>query len=289
MCKINPRVDFAFKKLFGSEENKDLLISLINSIVSEEEQVVEVELKNPYNLADYRAGKMSILDIKAKAESGRWFNVEMQISEDYHFDKRAIYYWAKLVTEQLSEGMMFKELKKTISINILDFNFIPDNQDVHNRYKIINTATGTDDKLHDIFELHYIELRKFNKLEKEITTALDRWSVFLSRAHVLDKNNVPLELACDPAIVKAISAVDRMFDEDERLIYDVRMQSLIEVESKIASAEEKGMEKGREKGINEASTAIALNLIDKGIDIGTIAEATGLAESTIETFLKSRD
>ena len=111
MCRINPRVDFAFKKLFGSEENKDLLISLINAIVSEQEQVVEVELKNPYNLADYRAGKMSILDIKAKSENGRWFNVEMQISEDYNFDKRAIYYWAKLVTEQLSEGKMFKELK----------------------------------------------------------------------------------------------------------------------------------------------------------------------------------
>ncbi|MDO9105403.1 MAG: Rpn family recombination-promoting nuclease/putative transposase, partial [Methylovulum sp.] len=99
MCKINPRVDFAFKKLFGSEENKDLLISLINAVVSEDQQVVEVELKNPYNLAAYQAGKMSILDIKAKSEQGRWFNVEMQISEDYNFDKRAIYYWAKLVTE----------------------------------------------------------------------------------------------------------------------------------------------------------------------------------------------
>ena len=65
MCKINPRVDFAFKKLFGSEENKDLLISLINAIVSEQEQVCEVTLKNPYNLADYRAGKMSILDSKS--------------------------------------------------------------------------------------------------------------------------------------------------------------------------------------------------------------------------------
>ena len=95
MCKINPRVDFAFKKLFGSEENKDLLISLINAIVSDEEQVVEVELKNPYNLADYRAGKISILDIKAKAENGRWFNVEMQIREDNNFDKRAIYYLAR--------------------------------------------------------------------------------------------------------------------------------------------------------------------------------------------------
>ena len=249
MCKINPRVDFAFKKLFGSEENKDLLISLINAIISEEDQVVEVELKNPYNLADYRAGKMSILDIKAKAENGRWFNIEMQISEDYNFDKRAIYYWAKLVTEQLSEGMMFKELKKTISINILDYNFIPDTAEVHNCYKIINTATGKDDRLHDIFELHYIELKKFKKTYAEIQSALDRWSSFLTTAHKLDREHTPKELASDKNIVKAIAAIDRMFDEEERQVYEVRMQSLADVESKIASAAERGIEIGMEKGV----------------------------------------
>ncbi len=288
MCKINPRVDFAFKKLFGSEENKDLLMSLINAIVSEDEQVVEVELKNPYNLADYQAGKMSILDIKAKSGSGRWFNVEMQISEDYNFDKRAIYYWAKLVTEQLSEGMMFKELKKTISINILDFNFIPNNQEVHNCYKIINTATGKDDRLHDIFELHYVELRKFTKEYHQINSALDRWTTFLTKADKLDKNDVPKELASDLAIVKAITAVDRMFDEEERLTYEIRMQSLADVESKIASAEEKGLEQGREEGIHQASKAIALNMLNKDIDIETISEVTGLAESVVETFLASK-
>lgn len=296
MCKINPRVDFAFKKLFGSEENKDLLISLINAIVSEQEQVVEVELKNPYNLADYRAGKMSILDIKAKSEGGRWFNVEMQISEDYNFDKRAIYYWAKLVTEQLSEGMMFKELKKTISINILDFNFIPKITDVHNCYKIINTATGEDDKLHDIFELHYIELKKFKKNYQQIDSALDRWSSFLTKASQLDKEHIPPELAIDKAIVKAIDAVDRMFNEEERVVYEVRMQSLADVESKIASAEEKGLKKGMqegiekgrqegiEKGINDASLAIAVNLREKGIDFAIIAEVTGLTENDIKTL-----
>ncbi len=223
MCKINPRVDFAFKKLFGSEENKDLLISLINAIVSEQEQVVEVELKNPYNLADYRAGKISILDIKAKSETGRWFNVEMQISEDYNFDKRAIYYWAKLVTEQLSEGMMFKELKKTISINILDFNFIPNTYEVHNCYKIINIATGKDDKLHDIFELHYIELKKFTKTYQQISSALDRWSTFLTNAHNIDKNAMPKELSTDQAIVKAIAVKSRLiiilFNKQFRLIF----------------------------------------------------------------------
>lgn len=285
MCKINPRVDFAFKKLFGSEENKDLLMSLINAIVSEQEQVVEVELKNPYNLADYQAGKMSILDIKARSENGRWFNVEMQISEDYNFDKRAIYYWAKLVTEQLSEGMMFKELKKTISINILDFNFIPGLAEVHSCYKIINTATGKDDKLHDIFELHYVELRKFTKQQEQVSSALDRWSTFLTKADKLDKNHVPKELADDPAIVKAITAVDRMFNEEERVVYETRMQSLADVESKIASAEEKGIEKGMEKGINQAITAI--NLAKQGADYQTIAKVTGLSESDIKRLLQN--
>jgi predicted transposase/invertase (TIGR01784 family) len=77
MCRINPRVYFAFKKLFDREENKNLLTSLLNAIIYKTDQITEVELKNPYNLADYKAGKMSILDIKACDERSKWFNVEM--------------------------------------------------------------------------------------------------------------------------------------------------------------------------------------------------------------------
>lgn len=240
MCRINPRVDFAFKKLFGSEENKDLLISLINAIVSESDRVADIELKNPYNLADYQAGKMSILDIKALDNKQHWYNIEMQIGEDLNFDKRAMYYWAKLVTEQLSEGMMFKELKKTISINILDFSFVPSDTEYHNLYKITNTTSGEDDNLHDIFELHYIELRKFKKTYHDLAAPLDRWITFLTKAYELSTNKIPEPLASDKAIVKAIKAVDRMFDEEERQIYETRMQSLADIESKIASAQEKG-------------------------------------------------
>jgi len=283
MCKINPCVDFAFKKLFGSEENKDLLISLINAIVSEEDQVVEVELKNPFNLADYRADKISILDIKAKAENGRWFNVEMQIREDNNFDKRAIYYWAKLVTEQLSEGMMYKELMKTISINILDYDFVPDTTEVHSCYKIINTATGKDDRLHDVFELHYIELKKFTKTYHEIQSALDRWSSFLTTAHQLDREHTPKELASDKNIVKAIAAIDRMFNEEERQVYEVRLQEFTDVASIIASGAEKNIEIDMEK----ASKAIVLNMAGKGIDTNTIAEFTGLSIPDIAAFLQS--
>ena len=285
MCQINPRVDFAFKKLFGTEENKDLLISLINAIVSEQDQVTDLYLKNPYNLAEYRKGKLSILDIKAQNTSGHWYNVEMQISEDFHFDKRAIYYWAKLVTEQLEEGMMYKELQKTVSINILDFNFIYKRAEFHNCYKIINTATGTDDHLHDMFELHYVELRKFQKSFAQLVTALDRWTTFLTRAHELDKNHIPKELENDKAIVKAISAVDRMFDEEERVVYQVRRQIAMETDSKIASAIDKGLEQGLEQGREEgeevgklkATQAIAQGMLAEGLPVATITKLTGLS------------
>src|ERR1700687_817704 len=101
MSMINPRVDIAFKKIFGVEENKDLLISLINSVVSEADQISEITLLNPYNPRNFQADKLSILDIKAKGKDGKRFNIEIQIADEKSYDKRALYYWAKLYTEQL--------------------------------------------------------------------------------------------------------------------------------------------------------------------------------------------
>ena len=127
-----------------------------------------------------------------------------------------------------------------------------------------------------------------------IAGALDRWSTFLTKADKLDKEHMPKELASDKNIVKAIEAVDRMFDEEERLVYETRMQSLADVESKIASAEEKGLEKGLEQGreeglaegINQATKNIALSLAKEGAAIEIIAKVTGLPESEIKQLLQ---
>ncbi len=286
MCRINPRVDFAFKKLFGSEDNKDLLMGLINAIVSEEDQVADIELKNPYNLAAYRAGKMSVMDIKALDRAGRWYNIEMQVSEDLHFDKRAIYYWAKLVAEQLGEGMVYSQLTKTVSINILDFNFTPSATEFHNLYKITNITTGEDDRLHDIFELHYIELRKFRKEYSELVKPLDRWLTFLTKAHELNKASLPEPLCSDKLILKAIEAVDRMFDEEERLVYQIRRQMLTDSAAVIASAEEKGWKRGISIGIKQAKTELARQLLDV-LDDATIAAKTGLDVTLIAELRRS--
>ena len=141
MSKINPRVDIAFKKIFGVEENKDLLISLINSIVGEEDQVVDVTLLNPYNPQNFRLDKLSILDIKAMGVDGKRFNIEIQVCDEADYDKRALYYWAKLYTEQLSAGDDYAILSKAIGIHILNCAVIPEINKYDNMFHITEKET----------------------------------------------------------------------------------------------------------------------------------------------------
>ena len=158
MADINPRVDIAFKKIFGVEENKDLLISLINSIVGKEDQVKEVTLLNPYNPKNFKQDKLSILDIKAKGTTGKRFNIEIQISDEADYDKRALYYWAKLYTEQLKVTDDYSLLSKAIGIHILNFTSIPEVDTYHNVFHITEKKTGL--LYFKDLELHTIELKE---------------------------------------------------------------------------------------------------------------------------------
>ena len=101
---LNPRVDFAFKKLFGTESNKDLLMGLLNAILLEEDQLSDLTLKNPYTTKNGVTDKLSIFDIRAVDMNGRQFSIEMQISSELGYEKRALYLWSKLYSEQLMDG-----------------------------------------------------------------------------------------------------------------------------------------------------------------------------------------
>ena len=96
----------------AQKRTRDLLISLINSTVGKEDQVIDVVLLNPYNQQNFKQDKLSILDIKAKGTCGKKFNIEIQITDEADYDKRALYYWAKLYTEQLKSGEDYSELEK---------------------------------------------------------------------------------------------------------------------------------------------------------------------------------
>lgn len=302
MININPRVDVAFKKIFGVEENKDLLISLVNSVLREPDQIIDLDLLNPYNTVNFKDDKSSILDIKAQGKDGKLFNIEIQVANDGDYDKRSLYYWAKLYADQLKAG---DALTKTIGIHILNFNSV---QSKHpNRYHNIFCIKEleTDTVYYQDFEMHTIELKKFianenedlNFLVKKINSSLDMWIAFLTKFDLLNKNNLPQKL--DNYLLKrALTVLEEMnFDEDERDRYESHLKWLrteasalkkcreeslaegIEIgKSKgIAIGQAKGIEIGQAKGEKKALIDVAQKMLSQGIEPEKIAKFTELA------------
>ena len=306
MTKISPRVDIAFKKIFGVEENKDLLISLINSIVGEEDQVKDVTLLNPYNPQSFTRDKLSILDIKAKGIDGKRFNIEIQISDEADYDKRALFYWAKLYTEQLEVAEDYSTLSKAIGIHILNFISIPEVDKYHNVFHITEKESG-ESYFKDL-ELHTIELKKFSKDSNEelsdiiskVKSSLDMWLAFLTRNDLLKQNDLPESLN-DDKLKKALKVLDVMnFSESERDAYEDHLKWLRIEANTLKKTLEKGIEKGIEQGVNkgkiegradgkaEEKIDIALSLLkQKKLSDGDVADATNLSLEDIYA-LKSR-
>jgi len=202
MSKINPKIDLVFKKLFGSEENKDILLSLINAILPLHQQIAEISLKNPYNVSDYAEGKLSILDIKAQDENGVQYDIEMQIRGSDFYGKRALFYWAKMFGSQLDYvvdntkdkdkdvEIGYSDLKKCIVISLMDFNYFEDKK--YNRY--FTLKDGDTNEIHkglDYLDLYFIELKKFKGKLQTVKTTLERWITFLNNAHKYTKDNLP--------------------------------------------------------------------------------------------------
>jgi predicted transposase/invertase (TIGR01784 family) len=288
MTNITPKVDLVFKKLFGVEENKDLLISLINSIVSQADQVEDIILLNPYNSQNFRSDKLSILDIKAKGIDGKRFNIEIQITDEADYDKRALYYWAKLYTEQLASGDDYSTLSKAIGIHILNFISITDDDRYHNCFHILEKETG--EKYFTDLELHTIELKKFegdtkelDELVRKIKSTLDIWLAFLTKHTLLNKDRLPPELN-DQHLRKALSTLEVMnFSREEREAYDDHLKWLM-IE---ANTLKKRYEQGREEGEQKKAFEIARNLLESGVSRDLIIKTTGLSETQLNE-LKSK-
>lgn len=283
MEKISPRVDIAFKKIFGVEENKDLLISLINSIVGLKDQVSNVTLLNPYNPKNFRDDKLSILDIKAQGKDGKRFNIEIQISDEADYDKRALYYWAKLYTEQLKVTEDYALLSKAIGIHILNFTSIPEVKKYHNVFHIREQESYLP-YFRDL-ELHTIELKKFCSSNQEVLsdliakvkTSLDMWVAFLTRHDLLKKDHLPAPLN-DPSLQKALHVLDVMnFGPEEREAYEDHLKWLRIETNTLKKAEDKG----REQGEKQKSLEIAKKMLQQGFPLQQVVQITGLSEQDV--------
>jgi predicted transposase/invertase (TIGR01784 family) len=294
---LNPRVDLAFKRIFGVEENKDLTISLINSIVSMEDQVADITLLNPYNPQNFANDKLSILDIKAKGLDGKLFNIEIQVSDEANYDKRALYYWAKLYTDQLRTGDDYGQLSKAIGIHILNFNSISDTDDYHNTFHVIEKDKGF--QYFKDMELHTIELNKFKsslpddlqEFVGKIKTSLDVWSSFLTRHDLLNTDNLPQQLK-SPEMARAIDVLSHInLNETERDAYEDRLKWLRIQNNSLKKQFNDGLEKGREEGREEGKEIekekLARKLFAMGQDPGFVSKATSLSIEEVDKIYKS--
>jgi predicted transposase/invertase (TIGR01784 family) len=290
MSKVNPKIDLVFKKLFGSEENKDILLSLINAILPVNQQVAKIALKNPYNVSDYAEGKLSILDIKAEGEDGRLFDVEMQIRGSKYYGKQALFYWAKIFGSQLdyvldesqendnSIEVGYSDLKKCIVISLMDFNFFDDTK-YHRFFTLKDGETHEVHKDLDYLDLYFIELKKYKGKLQNINTTLERWITFLNNAHKYDNKTLPKELAEIKEIRKASQKLDAMYlDEKEKGYYESQQKFWLDQNAFIKETVEKAVEQAE---INR-NIEIAKNAILEGSKNEFIAKITGLTTEQVE-------
>jgi predicted transposase/invertase (TIGR01784 family) len=277
---VNPRIDLAFKRIFGVEENKDLTISLLNSIVDEEDRVEDITLLNPYNPQRFAEDKLSILDIKAKGCNGKLFNIEIQVTDEQDYDKRALYYWAKLYTDQMKRGEDYGVLEKTIGIHILNIPCIWETKKYHNCFRLKEVVEGF--VFFKDIELHTVELSKFiqdspedlKEFIKKVKDALDVWSTFLTKYDYLDPEALPGKLNV-PEIKQALDVLEHInMKEDEREAYESR-EKWMRIQK---SALKKQFLEGKVKGKEE----IAKKMLEKGQSVELVSEITGLSKESVE-------
>ena len=272
---MKPSIDFVFKKLFGSEESKESLISLLNAIIKSDSLIQDVEILNNDLDKEHNADKFSRLDIKAKTDKGELINIEIQVKNEYNMIQRTLYYWSRIYTDQLSATMDYSELSRTICINILNFNLL-ENDRYHNTYRLKELTTN--EELTDIEEIHFIELPKSKHVDKDEVDNIDsllKWIEFIKEP---ESETVKILETTDEVLRNAKAQLYKIsLDKDSIARYREFEKRMYDETSALNSAKREGKEEGR----IEEKRNLAKSLLDV-LDIETISKKTGLSIEEIK-------
>jgi predicted transposase/invertase (TIGR01784 family) len=245
---IDPKVDYAFKHLLGRESTHAILIDVINQVLNPipGQQIQDIELLNPFNPKEALDDKLSILDIKARDQTGRQFNIEMQMLAFRYYEKRILYYWARLHQQQLHEGQDYLELRPTISISFLDHVLFPQVPDYHLRFHLLEESHHFS--FAQDMEFHILELPKFTKSVTALESGLDIWLYFLCHAEKMDTEALPGALQ-QPLVVRAMEELKMLTQTDlERERYEARRKWQMDYNTGLKVARMEGREEGLQRG-----------------------------------------
>lgn len=283
---VNPYTDFAFKLLFGTELNKELLISFLNALLHGEQTIKEVTYLNSEHLGTQERDRRAVFDIYCENERGEKFLVEMQKGEQTFFKDRSIYYSTFPIREQAIKGNGWNyELKAVYTVGILNFTF--DNQDdryFHHEVKLVDMRTK--DVFYDKLTFIYLEMPKFNKTEDELETMFDKWMFVLRNLSRLMERPLALQERVFERLFKAAEIAN--FNKKELVEYEDSLKNYRDWYSVMTTAEQKGIVKGKAEGLAEGEKKkqqeIARNLKSLGITQDVIIKSTGLTPEDIENL-----
>lgn len=277
---INLFTDFGFKKIFGEEASKPLLIDFLNALLPQANKIIDLNFKNTEQLGQSEADRKAIYDIYCENENGEKFIVELQKAKQNYFKERTIYYSTFPIREQAEKGIWNYNLKAVYCVGILDFTFDdyenePEKSDV---VHTINLKNQNGKTFYDKLTYIYLEMPNFKHEEDGLKTRLDKWLYFIKNLE--DFQTIP-SIFKDEVFIKAFEKAEiAKFGQAELENYEMNLKIYRDYKNTMDTA----FEEGKIEGKIESKIEIAKKLKDKGMDIHFIVETTGLTEKDIETI-----
>jgi predicted transposase/invertase (TIGR01784 family) len=243
---LDPKNDVVFQKIFGSPENEEILKSFLNSLIisTEKEEIKSIEyVDTKLNNIDVADDKIGILDVRVVTDKSTHINIEIQLINRYNMINRTLFYWSRLYSGQIKRGASYKDLNRTITINILNFDYI-ESEKYHNNYHLYEDESKS--KLTDLMEIQFLELPKFLRKQPELNNSLDSWLTFL-----VNPNREGIDMA-EPVIRKALTVLDMLGRDPETVrLAELRMKKILDEKSMLEGAKAEGKTEGIIEGIKE--------------------------------------
>ena len=271
---LDPKNDIAFKKIFGTEKNKDILIHFLNDMIKFKEKghIINVTFLKTVQDPETAAKKTSIVDILCRDEKGHTYIVEMQVAKEKGFEKRAQYYASKAYISQSHIGGEYHDLKEVIFLAISDFIMFPHKKNYKSDHVMLDKESHEND-LKD-FSFTFLELPKFNKEIDQLLNMTDKWSYFFKHAEETSEEDLKKLIGHDEIIQRAYQELDRFsWNEEELLTY--------EQAEKYEGAYHASLAQKFDEGAQAALLKVAKNMLKQGFSIQDVITITGLSERDI--------
>ena len=274
---INPFTDFGFKKLFGTEVNKDLLMDFLNELIHSEGKIEEIKYLNSEQLGRNEEDRRAVYDIYCKTETGESFIVEIQKARLNFFKDRSVYYSSFPIRDQGLKGDWDYCLKAVYTIGVLNFVFNENKDDenyYHSEVKLMDIKKKT--VFYDKLTFIYLEMPKFNKSIEELATRFEKWMYVLKNLPKLQELPAQLRERIFEKIFR-VAEIAKM-NKQEIADYEDSLKKYRDLNSALETAKMEGETKGK--------IEVAQRLLNKGMSISDVCDATGLSEDKIESLRK---